>query len=108
MARRLLSTGRKGKVEMNISGNDMKHIWWDWFLANKKYWHHGLTYARLNRAQTHIWLDTEIWYDLLNRHGMIDKFPWKAEIEDKENYDHAIGNFAGNISARILRFSGGM
>jgi hypothetical protein len=85
------------KRTIEIDRNDAKNIWWDWFVTNKKYWPHGLTYAKLNRTQAHIWHDNELWYDLLNRHSMIDKFPWKAKIDDKENYDHAI---AGHDTGR--------
>jgi len=92
-------------MDKEIDRNDMKYIWFNWFLANKKYWPYTLSYAKLNNNQLHIWHDEEIWYDLFDRQSMIDQFPWKAEIFDKENYDHAIGNFARNIAERILRWN---
>jgi hypothetical protein len=41
--------------------------------------------------------DDLMWSDVLWRHGLVGQLPWDARGLDKDNYDHAMGNFWGMI-----------
>lgn len=88
------------KIE-KITEMDMKYIWWNWVLANKRQWPIHFTYPRLRKIQMVIFNSYNIWYDLFERHNMINQFPWIAIHNDRENYNHAISNFIGNIACAI-------
>ena len=80
-----------------------KNIWWYWFVSNRKYWGDKLTYAKIVKLKEVIFQDKYIWDDLLNRHNMLNKFPFVEQQSDKDNYDHAIGNFACSIYKKAIK-----
>lgn len=76
--------------------NDRKMIWWLYFVAHKEYWGHGLTYAKVLKIKDRVFQTKEIWYDLLIRHYFSD-FPWNERKNNKESFDHGIGNFSCSV-----------
>jgi hypothetical protein len=89
--------------EIMITEDDMKHIWLNWLLANKKYLPNGFTHQKLINKLNEVWNNKNLWYDLFSRHTMLDKLPWDIKERKPFIYDHAIGNFIGNISSIVLR-----
>lgn len=85
---------------MNPSYDD-RRIWYYWFvtcfLVHGEGGGHGITPAKLRKLETVILGDDLMWSDVLWRHGLVGQLPWDARGLDKDNYDHAMGNFWGMI-----------
>lgn len=82
-------------MEKKIS-YDKKMIWWTYLLSQKEYWGNGLTHTKLLKIKNHVFQITDIWYDLLIRHDFND-FPWNERKNNKDSFDHAIGNFSCSV-----------
>lgn len=83
---------------------DYKMIWWNWFCCSPKYWGYGLTLKKLSKLKDSIFDNSFIWNDLFDRHSMRYVMPWKAMGRDIDNYNHAIGNFAGMIYEKAVLY----
>ena len=83
--------------------NNNKMIWWNYFLANQEYWTYGLTYSKLKKMKDLIFFYKPLWEDLFQRHNTYQVFPWNMKEWDKENFEHAIGNFSGIITELAYR-----
>ncbi len=79
----------------------MKEKWYVFVIANKNYWTHGMTLKRLDKVKAAVFADEDIMWDLLQRHGGKDKTPEEMKANDKECFEHCIGNFVCNIAYKM-------
>ena len=64
---------------------------------------HGITAAKLRKAENTILNDDFLWQDVIARHNLFEVFPWNAKSEKGKIYDHAMGNFWGMVHEKICR-----
>jgi hypothetical protein len=63
----------------------------------------GLTAAKLRRAKPLVWNDDHFWFDIVIRHGGLDKTPTQMSIKDPAVFDHCLGNFCGMLADVLHR-----
>jgi hypothetical protein len=80
----------------------MKDKWFEYVKMNKVYWTHGMTLKRLDKVKDFVFEDKEIMNDLLVRHGANEKSPEEMKIENRDLFDHCIGNFVCNIHYKMI------
>lgn len=76
---------------------EMKDIWYDFVMNNKYLWSQKFTIRRLEKVRSKVFLNESIMWDLLLRHGANKETPEEMKQNDKECYDHCMGNFVCNI-----------
>jgi len=80
----------------------MGEIWFDYVILHKKFWTYGWTVKRLNKVKEFILNDSDIMFDLLERHNCKNIKPELMELNDKQTFLHAIGNFVCNIHYKMM------
>ena len=75
----------------------MKEKWFEYVKANKNYWTNGMTAKKLDKVKDVVFANKDIMFDLLNRHGGSYQTPKEMKENNRELYDHCIGNFVCNI-----------
>lgn len=91
------------EIKRNILRDDMKNIWWNWFVCNRQYHSRGLTFAKLKKIKLVIFDNNDIWFDLFERHDFFQYFPWEAEEKHEFDYKHAIGNLNAMVTAIAIK-----
>jgi len=89
------------RYQITVTIDDIKEIWWLYFLAHKEHWAYGLNMAKLKKLKTNIFDDSFLWSDLFDRHAYMAALPW--QVKKDEQFNHAIGNFAGMITEHAIK-----
>lgn len=89
---------------MEINHNT-RRVYYNWFISrwavHKEGGGNGVTAKRIKDCENVILNDNILWFDVVGRHGLNGIWPWDA-MNDKQNYDHAMGNFWGAIYPLLL------
>ena len=80
----------------------MREVWYKYVVNHPEYWTNGMTVKRLEKVKNAVFTDTNIMYDLLNRHNARKETPLVMKKFDKEQFDHCIGNFVTNIHYKMM------
>ena len=80
---------------------EMKEVWWNYVVENKKTWVNGFTLQRLWKVRSWVLNDPDIMFDLLYRHNGEKESPEDMKIKEPVSYNHCIGNFVCNIRYRM-------
>lgn len=84
--------------EVNVkTREEMKEIYWKYFLRNPKYWGNGFTKKRLEKIKPVVFADVQFWWDILDRHMGKDYAPSLLKKLNESIYDHCMGNFMGML-----------
>jgi hypothetical protein len=62
----------------------------------------GVTGPKLRRIKPVIFDDEDFWSDILDRHGGVNCTPLAMMINNRDNYDHMIGNFDGMVYQTLV------
>ena len=84
------------------NSKQIKDVWYDFILVNKKYWCNGFTTKRLEKVRRNVLEDNYILQDLFVRHGAAGMFPNEHKIENKEMFEHGISNFCAAILDKMI------
>lgn len=86
-----------------MKGNDMYDTWYDYLLAHKEYWTHGMTTKRLEKVKSLVRQDQWIVNDLFIRHGAVYETPEQMKEKNEYQFNHGFGNFVCNIHYLMIK-----
>jgi hypothetical protein len=61
-----------------------------------------VTGPRLRRIKLFVLKDNNFWFQIIDRHDGLGKTPDQMKAQDKRAYDHAMGNFWGEINRMLV------
>ncbi len=79
----------------------MKEIWFQYIVDNKKYWANGFTLRRLEKVKDAVLSDTNIMWDLLERHNAKVTTPQQMRETFQDMYNHCVDNFSCNVANKM-------
>ena len=86
---------------MNTTTDGKKNEVWNYFSKVKPF-PNGVTEKRLERIKPIIFKWGYFWQDIM-AHGLIDKTPEQLKVENKETYNHCVGNFWGMVNEAMYK-----
>ena len=84
------------------NSKQIKDVWFDYLLSNRKHWCNGFTKVRLEKIRKAVLEDNYILQDLFVRHGAAGMFPEEHKQENKEMFEHGFSNFCAAILDKMI------
>ncbi len=85
-----------------MSTEEKKIEYWNYFIANKHLWGHGMTQKRLEKVKSVMWDNGFFWSDIIECHEGDTRTPEELKAEDESTYDHCFGNMCGMLMHAML------